>query len=81
MKLERLNAATVAAAAAFAALVGHSHDPNLSTPLSDGGDHIDPAICVAPILHHCSRPVHSQPLYQLSYRGIAGIVLLWALIG
>ena len=37
--------------------------PNCSDPRGS-------AVCVTPFLHHDFRPVHSQPLYQLSYRGI-----------
>lgn len=75
VKLERFYAPVVAAPATSAALVLHGHQPNLPTPLPDRGDHVGSAICVAPLLHHPSCPRHSQPLYRLSYRGIALLYL------
>ena len=71
VKLERFYAFIVAAPATSAALVFHGHQPNLSTPPTNRGDHVCSAICVAPLLHRLSRPCHSQPLYQLSYRGMS----------
>ena len=74
VKLERFYAFVVATPATLTAFVLHGHQPNLSVPLANSSDHIGSAICVSPLLHHFSRPVHSQPLYQLSYRGIHLVV-------
>ena len=70
MEFQRLYATVVSAAAAFAAFVFDRHPPDLFSPLTDRGDDVGSAICIAP--HRLPlHPVHSQPLYRLSYRGIS----------